>query len=86
MNKRRGMMERVARFMEVFWLVLAVLGAIWALYAIGANGWQQGRIWILFPVICTGMWGWRRFMRGRIAEWAQRERDREHAKESRARH
>ncbi|MCB0774109.1 MAG: hypothetical protein KJZ58_00750 [Flavobacteriales bacterium] len=67
-------MEKIARFMELFWLVLAVLTAIWALYILTVQGWAAGKVWLLFPAVCTAMWGYRRFMRGRMAQWAERQR------------
>ena len=67
-------MEKIARFMELFWLVLAVLTAIWALYILAVQGWAAGKVWLLFPAVCTAMWGYRRFMRGRMAQWAERQR------------
>ncbi|MCC6839490.1 MAG: hypothetical protein IT230_04960 [Flavobacteriales bacterium] len=67
-------MERIARFMEVFWLVLAVLSLGWAVYLLAVNGWEQGKVWLLFPAISTAMWGYRRYMRGKMAQWAERER------------
>ncbi len=67
-------MEKIARFMELFWLVLAVLTAIWALYILTVQGWAAGKVWLLFPAVCTAMWGYRRFMCGRMAQWAERQR------------
>lgn len=68
-------MERIARFMELFWLVLAVLSAGWALYMLVQHGWELGRTWLLFPLVSTAMWGYRRFMRRKMAQWAERERE-----------
>ncbi|MBZ0207710.1 MAG: hypothetical protein K8H89_15445 [Flavobacteriales bacterium] len=75
-------MEKIARFMEMFWLGLAVLTACWAAYVLVVYGWEDGKVWLLFPAVCTAMWGYRRFMRGRMAQWAQRERteDEEHGR------
>lgn len=68
-------MEKIARFMEWFWLTLAVLTAAWAVYVLAGHGWEQGKVWLLFPAVCLAMYGYRRFMRGRIAQWAERQRN-----------
>lgn len=67
-------MQKVALFMERFWMVLGILSAAWALYALYAVGWEKGRTWLLFPVISFAMWGYRRYMRGKIAQWEERGR------------
>lgn len=67
-------MEKIARFMEMFWLALAVLTAGWAVYILLNHGWAQGKVWLLFPAICLAMFGYRRFMRGKIAQWAEHQR------------
>ena len=69
-------MEKIARFMELFWLALAVLTAAWAVYVLAMEGWTAGKFWLLFPAVCAAMWGYRRFMRGKMAQWAERERRR----------
>lgn len=67
-------MEKIARFMEFFWLGLALLTALWAIQVLYTHGWEAGRVWLLFPAVCTAMWGYRRFMRGKVSQWAERER------------
>ncbi|HEY0977155.1 MAG TPA: hypothetical protein VGE21_06755 [Flavobacteriales bacterium] len=69
-------MEKVARIMERFWLVLAVLTALWAVYVMATRGMEQGKVWIWFPLVCAAMWWYRRFMRGRMEQWARREEER----------
>jgi hypothetical protein len=66
-------MEKIARFMEYFWLTLAVLTAVWSIYVIAGQGWAQGKVWLLFPAVCGAMYGYRRFMRGRIERWAEQQ-------------
>lgn len=68
------MMERIARFMEFFWLAMGLLTAAWAGYVLAARGWEAGRSWLLFPAVCTAMWGYRRFTRHKMAQWAQWQR------------
>lgn len=66
-------MERFARFMELFWLALAVLSAGWAVYVLSVQGWAAGRTWLWFPAVCLAMWAYRRFTRRKMAEWAARQ-------------
>lgn len=66
-------MEKVARFMEFFWLALAILTALGAVYILATQGWAEGSTWLLFPAVCLAMWGYRRFLRKRVAQWAERE-------------
>jgi hypothetical protein len=66
-------MERIARIMELFWLVLGVLSAAWAAYVLAVQGWASGRQWLLFPCVCIAMWGYRRWMRGRMERARGRE-------------
>lgn len=68
-------MEKVARFMEKFWLVLAIVSGVGALYVLAVHGWEKGRVWLLFPVVAVAMWRYRIFMRGKVAQWAERERN-----------
>ncbi|HMN04781.1 MAG TPA: hypothetical protein PKD45_03565 [Flavobacteriales bacterium] len=68
-------MEKLARIMEIFWLVLAVISGVWAIYVLAVHGWDKGRVWLLFPAVATAMWGYRRFMRGRMAQWAEQQRN-----------
>lgn len=67
-------MEKVARIMERFWLVLAVVSAIGVVYILAVHGWEKGRVWLLFPAISVAMWRYRVFMRGKMAQWAERQR------------
>ncbi len=66
-------MEKVARIMEWFWLVLAVCTAAWAVYVLAVQGWAMGRNWLLFPAVCGAMYGYRRFMRGRMEQWTRQQ-------------
>ncbi len=70
-------MERIARIMETFWLVLAILSAAGALYILIERGWATGKVWLLFPSVAFAMWGYRRFMRRKMAQWAERQRTEE---------
>jgi hypothetical protein len=67
-------MEKFARFMEKFWLALAAITAIWAIYMLAVHGWSEGAMWLWFPLVCVAMWWYRRFTRRKMAEWAERQR------------
>ncbi|MBS1580969.1 MAG: hypothetical protein JST66_02095 [Bacteroidetes bacterium] len=66
-------MQKFARFMELFWLVLAVATAGWAVYVITTQGWVAGQFWLWFPLVCAAMWAYRRFTRRKMAEWEARQ-------------
>ena len=68
-------MDRIARIMELFWLVLAVLTAGWAVWGLYTSGWNGARHLIWFPLVCTVMFLYRRFTRKKMASWADREKE-----------
>jgi hypothetical protein len=65
-------MERVARVMEYFWLALAILSSLWAVWQIGLHGWDGAKHLTWFPLICAAMFLYRRFMRKKMAQWSER--------------
>ncbi len=67
-------MERIARLMEWFWLGLAVLTAGWAVWGLYQYGWDGAKHLTWFPLVCAAMYLYRRFMRKRMAAWAEREK------------
>ncbi len=68
-------MEKFARFMEKFWLALAVLTACWTVYVMATRGWELGKVWAWFPLVCVAMWWYRRFTRRKMEAWAARQND-----------
>ena len=66
-------MLKFARIMEVFWLVLAILTAIWAGYTISTEGWQAGKLLVWFPLVCLAMFLYRRFTTKKMKAWMERE-------------
>jgi hypothetical protein len=62
-------MKRLSRFMEHFWLAVAIATTLWALYVLVTEGWGEGRKWIWFPLVAIGMFGYRKFMRGKMEQW-----------------
>lgn len=65
-------MERIARIMEIFWLVLAIVSAAWVGWLAVAHGWAGTRIYAWFPLVCLAMFVYRRFTRRKMAAWAAR--------------
>jgi hypothetical protein len=65
-------MDRLARIMEYFWLALACLSACWVIFLLATEGWAGSKLFIWFPLVCTAMFFYRRFMRVKMTEWAER--------------
>jgi bacteriorhodopsin len=65
-------MHRIARFMEHFWLALAIATLLAALWVIAVDGFEKGGQWLFFPAIALAMFFYRRFARGRIEAMEQR--------------
>lgn len=70
-------MNKLARIMEYFWLTLAVVSAIWVTYLILTEGWAKNKLLIWFPLVCVATFLYRRFMRKKMTEWAQRRAEEE---------
>lgn len=67
-------MRKVHRFMEHFWLAVAIGTLLAAIWAIAVNGWQEGGRWLWFPLIAAAMWGMRRMVRGKLEAMDDRAR------------
>lgn len=65
-------MDRIARYMEYFWLALAGISSIWSGWLIATEGWGARKHLLWFPLVCLAMFFYRRFMRRKMAEWAAR--------------
>ena len=59
-------MRKLNKFMEHFWLAVAIGTALAAGWVILAEGYDAGKSWLLFPAIALAMYFMRRFMRGRL--------------------
>lgn len=59
-------MRKLNRFMEHFWLAVAIGTAIAALWAIGTEGFEKGRQWLWFPLIALAMFVFRRITRKKL--------------------
>lgn len=52
--------------MTAFWLLLAVLGLLVAMYFMWKDGWRQGSVYLIFPLLAGMMYGFRKFMLRRM--------------------
>lgn len=59
-------MNKLARFMEHFWLAVAIGTAIAAIWVTVQNGVQQGMQWWVFPAVALAMFFFRKFTRKRL--------------------
>jgi hypothetical protein len=66
-------MRRLTRFMEYFWLALAIGTAVAALWVIVTEGFEKGGQWLFFPAVATAMFFFRRFTRRRLEAMEDRD-------------
>jgi hypothetical protein len=59
-------LRRLNRFMEHFWLAVAIGTALAAIWVIAADGFEQGRQWLFFPAIALSMFLFRRLTRRKL--------------------
>ncbi len=59
-------MSNFNKAMEFFWLFLAIASGVLAGYLIYTEGWDQGKIYLVFPAISGFAFGIRRAMRLRF--------------------
>ena len=69
-------MRKVNRFMEHFWLAVAIGTAAAAVWVMVQQGFDASMQWLWFPGIALAMYFFRRFMRGRLEAMVDRENDR----------
>jgi len=67
-------MRKLTRFMEHFWLAVAIGTGLAALYVIITQSFDAGKQWLWFPGIALAMFFFRRFMRGKLDAMADREK------------
>lgn len=60
------MLRRISKFMELFWLALAIGLGLSAIYIIAVDGWQEGKRWVYFPAIALAMYIFRRITRRKL--------------------
>lgn len=66
-------MRKLNRFMEMFWLVVAVATLGMAIWAIANSSLQASWTWLLFPVFSVAMFLVRRFMRRKLESMEARD-------------
>ena len=66
-------MKKMNRVMEFFWLAVAVLSLVGAIYYILELGWEEGWVYLLFPLTAGMMFAYRRMMRSRVERWSEGE-------------
>lgn len=69
-------MRKINRFMEHFWLAVAIGTGVSAVWVIVQDGFQAGRQWLWFPGIALAMFFFRRVTRRRLEAMEDRHRDR----------
>jgi hypothetical protein len=69
-------MNKLARFMEHFWLAVAIGTAIAAGWVIYTDGFVVGRQWLIFPGVALAMFWFRRFTRAKLEAMKEREQGR----------
>lgn len=67
---------KITRFMEHFWLAVAIGTLVAAVWVIVADGFEQGKQWLMFPAVALGMFVFRRFTRKKLEAMAEREAQR----------
>ncbi len=60
------MLRRISRFMEIFWLVLAIGLTVVTIYITITQGWAESKRWVLFPFIAIAMFIFRKMTRRRL--------------------
>ena len=61
-----GTIRKLGRFMEHFWLAVAIGTLVAAIWVIATDGFAMGRQWLLFPAIAMAMFFFRRFTRRKL--------------------
>ena len=60
------MLRKISRFMELFWLALAIGLGLSAIYIVAVDGWEEGKRWVYFPAIALAMYIFRRITRRKL--------------------
>jgi hypothetical protein len=68
--------NRITRFMEHFWLAVAIGTFVAAVWVMVAEGMDKGRQWLIYPLIALAMFFFRRFTRRRLEAIEQHEAER----------
>jgi hypothetical protein len=65
-------MNKLARFMEHFWLAVAIGSALAALWVVYQEGWAASGEWWFFPGVALAMFFFRKFTRKRLEAMEER--------------
>ncbi len=69
-------MRKLGKFMEHFWLAVAIGTAIAAIWVIATEGFAAGRQWLIFPAVALAMFWFRRFTRSKLEAMEERQKGR----------
>jgi len=64
--------NRLTRFMEHFWLAVAIGTFVASCFVMATDGIELGRKWLIYPVIALAMFFFRRFTRRRLEAMDER--------------
>ena len=67
-------MRKINRFMEHFWLAVAIGTALAASWVLIADGFDAGKQWLVFPGIALAMFVFRRMTRKKLEAMDDRAR------------
>jgi hypothetical protein len=56
-------MEKMNRFLEIFWAALTIVTLIMALYLLAKDGWDKTKYILFMPLLPAAMWIMRRGLR-----------------------
>lgn len=59
-------MEKMNRFLEVFWLSLAIISMLMAIYLVMTDGYEKNKFMLMLPLLPAAMWIMRRSLRIRL--------------------
>jgi len=59
-------MEKMNRFLEVFWAALALITLCMALYLLAIDGYEKSKFMLMLPLLPAAMWIMRRSLRVRL--------------------
>lgn len=71
-------MEKMNRFLEIFWAALTIVTLIMAFYLLAADGWDKSKYMMMMPLLPAAMWLMRRGLRRHLEK-----KQKEAAKKSR---
>ena len=69
-------MRKLGKFMEHFWLAVAIGTAVAAIWVIATEGCAEGRQWLIFPAVALAMFWFRRFTRAKLEAMEDRQKGR----------